>query len=374
MRQQTGQAGLAAATRLQWTHWGRITGVVNELSSFTIHTVAQKHAAADGTVLVNDDGSGVHTAQEKTFVHHHDQIGNTVVVTDEQKRDVLWVQYDVYGAVVHAESPVQRDGGPPVKPELNEVPDKLDRALAVTPHLFSGQQGVMTDPNGLLYMRARYFHPGLRRFVNPDPIGFEGGNNWYAYAGGNPLMANDPSGLAVRNAGRNIGHAFNRGARFVGHHVLGKAWNSPNTAIGLVWGIVGLIAETVKFPFTGDWDFRISFAHNAIQFEGHEIMTTAVTFGNTISYAGSQNDPAYSPALDQATYGVLLYNGETWQHEMQHTYQGEQLGPLYLPSNVLGMIMGELGGGGHHGPWNWNERGPQSAIPQIWNSSRSYPY
>ncbi len=155
----------------------------------------------------------VHTAQEKTLVHHHDQIGNTVAVTDDQQRDVLWLQYDVYGAVVHAESPMQRDGSPPVKPEINEMPDKLNRALAVTPYLFSGQQGVMTDPTGLLYMRARYYHPGLRRFVNPDPIGFEGGCNWYAYAGGNPLMANDPSGLAVRNAGRNLGSAIHESGR-----------------------------------------------------------------------------------------------------------------------------------------------------------------
>lgn len=140
-----------------------------------------------------------YTALEKTLVHHHDQIGNTVAVTDDQQRDVLWVQYDVYGAVVHAESPPQRSGAAPVRPEINLMPDKHTRALAVTPFLFSGQQGVITDPNGLLYMRARYYHPGLRRFVNPDPIGFEGGNNWYAYAGSNPLMANDPSGLILIN-------------------------------------------------------------------------------------------------------------------------------------------------------------------------------
>jgi RHS repeat-associated protein len=73
--------------------------------------------------------------------------------------------------------------------------------LAVTPYLFSGQQGVLTDPNGLLYMRARYYHPGLRCFLNSDPIGFEDDSNWYDYAGGNPLMANDPSGLAVRQVG-----------------------------------------------------------------------------------------------------------------------------------------------------------------------------
>jgi hypothetical protein len=118
-------------------------------------------------------------AAEKTLVHHHDQIGNTVAVTDDQQRDVLWVQYDIYGAVVHAESPTQRTGAAPVRPEINTMPDKLARALAVTPYLFSGQQGVLTDPNGLLYMRARYYHPGLRRFVmgwSYLPIGYMPGN------------------------------------------------------------------------------------------------------------------------------------------------------------------------------------------------------
>ena len=31
-------------------------------------------------------------------------------------------------------------------------------------------------------------------FINADPIGFAGGMNWYAYAGGNPVMFVDPNG------------------------------------------------------------------------------------------------------------------------------------------------------------------------------------
>jgi hypothetical protein len=45
-------------------------------------------------------------------------------------------------------------------------------------------------------MRARYYHPVLRRFLNQDPIGFEGGLNWYAFADGNPVTKNDPRGLS----------------------------------------------------------------------------------------------------------------------------------------------------------------------------------
>src|SRR5262249_28058682 len=48
---------------------------------------------------------------------------------------------------------------------------------------------------GLYYYRARYYHPGLHRFVSADPIGFRGGVNFYAYVGDNPLRYIDPLGL-----------------------------------------------------------------------------------------------------------------------------------------------------------------------------------
>jgi hypothetical protein len=46
-------------------------------------------------------------------------------------------------------------------------------------------------------MRARYYHPGIRRFLNADPIRFDGGMNWFAYANGDPVMNMDPSGEVV---------------------------------------------------------------------------------------------------------------------------------------------------------------------------------
>lgn len=49
-------------------------------------------------------------------------------------------------------------------------------------------------------MRARYYSTELSRFINADPIGFEGGMNWYAYAGGNPISFIDPSGNVVETA------------------------------------------------------------------------------------------------------------------------------------------------------------------------------
>ena len=45
----------------------------------------------------------------------------------------------------------------------------------------------------MLYLRARYYDSGLRRFISEDPA--RDGMNWYAYCGNNPLIHWDPSGL-----------------------------------------------------------------------------------------------------------------------------------------------------------------------------------
>jgi len=59
---------------------------------------------------------------------------------------------------------------------------------------------------GLYYVRARYYDPQQGRFVSEDPIGLEGGLNPYAYAGSNPVMNGDPTGLwcEVRGAGTEV--------------------------------------------------------------------------------------------------------------------------------------------------------------------------
>jgi RHS repeat-associated protein len=50
---------------------------------------------------------------------------------------------------------------------------------------------------GLYYYRARMYSPGLGRFMQPDPIGYAGGANLYAYVGNDPLNRLDPLGLAA---------------------------------------------------------------------------------------------------------------------------------------------------------------------------------
>ena len=106
-----------------------------------------------------------------THTYHYDHLGNTIALTDDDGEVTDRWEYSPYGIVTHREGSTD------------------------TPFQYSGQHGVMTDSNGLIHMRARYYNPIIRRFINADPIGFAGGTNWYLYANGNPIMYVDPSGL-----------------------------------------------------------------------------------------------------------------------------------------------------------------------------------
>jgi len=107
--------------------------------------------------------------------YHYDYRGSTVALTDHESRITDRLEYSAYGTLTY------RIGN------------------TDTPFLFNGRFGVQTDPNGLLYMRARYYNPYICRFINPDPIGFSGGLNWYVFADGNPVNYLDPYGLAYGN-------------------------------------------------------------------------------------------------------------------------------------------------------------------------------
>lgn len=60
-----------------------------------------------------------------------------------------------------------------------------------------GYTGREPDETGLIFYRARYYHPGIGRFASRDPIGLQGGINPYAYVGNNPVMRVDPTGLVA---------------------------------------------------------------------------------------------------------------------------------------------------------------------------------
>jgi len=135
--------------------------------------------------------------------------------------------------------------------------------------------------------------------------------------------------------------------------ILGKLWASPTTSIGLLLGLLGMLIGGDK-PRRGN---------NALEFCGNRWIapfTSAITIGHVICYAG--REPAQ----------------RTQDHERQHTYQAELLGPLYLPLHIALQLIAfgysffdrsrryASANDRVHARVNLLETGPMAAPPRPW--------
>ena len=132
----------------------------------------------------------------------------------------------------------------------NGLLKELTRIEPHLPFLFNSRFGVQTDPNGLLYMRSRYYNPYISRFLNPDPRGFAGGLNFYLFCNDNPISETDPFGLdpAFSSIGIFSGltasqevQASQAAAPFVGGVVVGAA-GAGVVVVGAPVAVSGLVA------------------------------------------------------------------------------------------------------------------------------------
>lgn len=138
--------------------------------------------------------------------------------------------------------------------------------------------------------------------------------------------------------------------------LIGKVWNLPNTVIGVTVGFVGYGVGKIMGTDPG-----ISFGHNGIQFTNNPAMFLggAITLGNAIIYAGNAYRDEYGIPAGRTP-------ADSGFHEKQHTYQGQVLGPAYLPAAGLSLLLGTLLDGDSHGPHSFMEKGPQMTPPQPW--------
>ncbi|WP_084159527.1 RHS repeat-associated core domain-containing protein [Paenibacillus ehimensis] len=108
--------------------------------------------------------------------YHYDRRGSTIALTDAKGQVTDRYTYGPYGETLKHEGNTDN------------------------PFQYNGRDGVMTDPNGLYYMRARYYQPEIKRFVNRDvltgTISEASTLNRYAYVNGNPVSYVDPFGLS----------------------------------------------------------------------------------------------------------------------------------------------------------------------------------
>ena len=155
--------------------------------------------------LSSDKSSGKDA--DGTTYYHYNNIGSTTKLTDNNGNVIQSYEYGAYGEVLSGDT-------------------------KITPFLYNGQLGVMTDDNGLYYMRARYYNVNIKRFINQDvvhgSINVSQSLNRYSYVQGNPIKLTDPFGLSPldRLNWKNLGHAILNGLGLI--PVIGEAFDIAN--------------------------------------------------------------------------------------------------------------------------------------------------
>ena len=153
------------------------------------------------------------------YYYLFDSLGSVIGLTDASGTLVESYRYNVYG-------------------------QPLQASTVGNPYMFTGRR--FDSETGLYYYRNRYYSPQLRRFIEPDPIGFEGGMNLYAYVGNDPGNAVDPWGLLLGGlipAGESYGSSS------------AQYWADRQVATGNpLYAIPGLLAS-LWTPCTSDRTF-----------------------------------------------------------------------------------------------------------------------
>jgi RHS repeat-associated protein len=118
------------------------------------------------------------TASSSAY-YYQDASGSTSHLADNTGHLVEWYRYDLQGAPTF----------------YNAANSQLPSSSWGVRHLFTGQQWY--SDIGLYDLRNRFYSPDMGRFLQADPIGFEGdASNLYRYCGNNPITRSDPTGLS----------------------------------------------------------------------------------------------------------------------------------------------------------------------------------
>ncbi len=154
--------------------------------------------STETTIYYYGDGLLYEKGRDGLLVYHYDHLGSTKYLTDKDGNVVYSFTYGTYGELTGEY--VSEEYAEKVTYNTYETSGETLYEHAVR-FMYNGRFGVMTDENGLYYMRARYYNPDIKRFINQDiltgSIGESPSLNRYSYVQGNPVSYLDPFGLSI---------------------------------------------------------------------------------------------------------------------------------------------------------------------------------
>lgn len=203
---------------------------------------------------------------------------------------------------------------------------------SIVPYRFTGQE--YDAETGLLNFRARLYDTRLCRFIAPDPLGQS--SSYYIYAGNNPLIRIDPTGMSWLNvAGATLGIA----EVFAGVAITGFTFGGAS-ALGsaLIGAGISQTVYSIQTAATGE-----SFSWNSYG-ESAAVGAVSGLAGFGVGNVGLLGDSAaagiVSGSLGGAASGVagqLVGNaitGESWDNN---------LGSAAISGAIIGAIAGGIG-------------------------------
>jgi len=186
---------------------------------------------------------------------------------------------------------------------------------------------LQTEANGnLIYMRGRFYSPAWHRFLNSDQGADPSQLNQFAYAGGSPMMATDPSGMwlicgengkVAGNTGSPFGGSIDGipyGSSFLNSFIgnfsqFGNMGSLGSTMLGYAAGnAMSNSAPTGQTHSTGPTLIPSSVAQSGLTYQGGGPGWAQVSCVLDIGLAWANIDAALLSQTSQPNPGNSLYN------------------------------------------------------------------
>lgn len=192
------------------------------------------------------------------------------------------------------------------------------------------------DPSGLYYYRARYYDPETRRFLTEDPIGFDGGVNFYVYAENNPVVGNDPTGKCFNCATAVIGLVASGAGNAIGQYYRNGGFSNFSVTEFVVASGVGFVAGAIA-PVTIVSSIATGSGANLAQY----LITQSVTRkeitprGTALALASGAVGGFLGGAANRPA-GALLNRGATGLQFVENPPLARQLNSAFANQAVTG--------------------------------------